>query len=227
MPLPSYAETFRGLPACPCQIAWIPELEAELRRQGIIQGTLAIAQMIGLYEASGNTHGDPRGTGLRKGGGVTDFWLTGSTAEHAVRVMRDMGADPTWHRGPNWDHHGGSEHVHCGQRGCPHRTDAALAQEWAVDHDGDGLVGDLPDPGPRPPSGRTWQQGIQWHHEQEDDMPYTEAELRKMFREEADAAVEAAWQKKQGNGATRDTNTRRGGDAKELAQDIAKELEKS
>ncbi|GAW54757.1 hypothetical protein [Nocardioides sp. PD653] len=170
MSLPPYAVDFRGLPACPCQAAWIPELEAYLRHLGLIQGNLAIAQLIGLYEKSGNTHGDPSGAGLRKGGGVTDFWLTGSLADQCVRVMRDMGADPTWRRLPNWDGAGGDEHVHCGLRGCPHRTEAALAQEWAVDHNGDGLVGDLPDPGPRPLSGRTWQQGIEWARQQEDDM---------------------------------------------------------
>jgi hypothetical protein len=170
MSLPSYAVDFRGLPACPCQVEWIPKLEAHLRYLGLIQGNLAIAQLIGLYEKSGNTHGDPTGTGLRKGGGVTDFWLTGHLADECVAVMRDMGADPTWHRLPNWDGAGGSEHVHCGLRGCPHRTETALAQEYQVDHNGDGLVGDLPDPGPRPLSGRTWRQGTEWARQQEDDM---------------------------------------------------------
>jgi len=182
---PPYAVDFRGLPACPCQVAWIPELEIELRRLGIIQGNLAIAQLIGLYEASGSTHGDPNGAGLRKGGGVTDFWLTGHTADQAVAVMRQMGADPTWRRGPNWDHDGGSEHIHSGLRGCPHRTVQALAQEWAVDHNGDGLVGDAPDPGPRPLSGRTWREGIAWaHQQQEEDMAQYADQLDKI---EADA----------------------------------------
>lgn len=169
MSLPPYAVDFRGLPACPCQVEWIPELEIELRRRGLIQGNLAIAQMIGLYEKSGNTHGDPAGAGLRKGGGVTDFWLTGRTADKCVAVMRQMGADPTWHRGPGWDGAGGSEHVHCGLRGCLHRTASALDQEWAVDHNGDGLVGDAPDPGPRPLSDRTWRQGIEWAHQQQEE----------------------------------------------------------
>src|SRR4051794_24297330 len=111
---PEYAVDFRGLPACPCQVTWIPELETELRRRGLIQGNLAIAQMIGLYEGSGGTHGDPEGGGFRKGGGVTDFWLTGHLADECVAVMREMGADPTWHRPPGWDGAGGSEHVHSG-----------------------------------------------------------------------------------------------------------------
>lgn len=181
MTLPSYAVDFRGLPACPCQVEWIPAFEAELRRRGLIQGNLAIAQMIGLYEGSANTHGDPNGEGLRKGGGETDFWLTGTLAEAAVVVARQMGADPTWHRLPNWDHAGGSEHVHSGLRGCPHRTVEAVGQEYAVDHNGDGLVGDAPDPGPRPLSGRTWKQGIEWAKEQ---AAMEEQKIREIVREE-------------------------------------------
>lgn len=169
--LPSYAEDFRGLPACPCQVVWIPVLESLLRFLGIIQGNLSIAQMIGLYEGSSNTHGDPNGAGLRKGGGATDFWVTGKTAIACVVVMRLMGADATWHRPKNWDHKGGSEHVHCVLRGCPHATVEAMAQLAAVDANGDGLVGDAPDPGPRPLSGRTWREGIEWAKQQEDDMP--------------------------------------------------------
>lgn len=181
MSQPAYAVDFRGLPACPCQGEWIPALEAELRRLEIIQGNVAIAQMIGLYEKSGNTHGDPNGAGFRKGGGVTDFWLTGSLADRAVRVMRDMGADATWRRPKNWDGRGGSEHVHSVQRGCPHCTEEALAQIWAVDHNGDGLVGDAPDPGPRPLSGRTWREGIEWAKEQ---AMADEQRMREIAREE-------------------------------------------
>jgi len=181
MTSPAYAQTFRGLPACPCQVTWIPALEHELRRQEIIQGTLGIAQMIGLYEASGNTHGDPNGAGLRKGGGFADFWLTGRTADRAVVVMRQMGAPATWRRPPNWDHDGGSEHVHSGMRGCPHATVQGLAQIWAVEHNGDGLVGNAPDPGPRPVPDRTWREGIEWAKEQE---TMDEERTREIVREE-------------------------------------------
>jgi len=166
---PPYAVDLRGLPACPCQAEWIPAFERHL---GLtvpgFQGTLGIAQLIGTFSGSGGTHGDPQGDGLRKGGGVSDFWVFGAMADLVVAEARKMGADPTWHRPAGWDGPGSDEHVHCGLRGCRHRTADALAQEWAVDHDGDGLVGDAPDPGPRPLSGRTWREGIQWAREQED-----------------------------------------------------------
>lgn len=182
MTLPSYAVDFRGHPACPCQVEWIPAFERHLNLviPGF-RGTLGIAQLIGLFSGSGNTHGDPNGAGMRKGGGVSDFWVFGHMADLVVAEARQMGADPTWHRLAGWDGPGSDEHVHCGLRACPHRTQQALDQEWAVDHNGDGLVGNAPDPGPRPLSGRTWQQGIEWAKEQE---MADEERVREIAREE-------------------------------------------
>jgi len=168
MSMPSYAELFRGLPACPCQIEWIPKFEAHCRSTipGFM-GTLSLAQLIGLYEASGNTHGDPGGDGLRKGGGVSDFWLTGKMADLVVAEARKAGADATWHRRPNWDGDGGAEHVHSVLRGDIHATVEALTQIASVERNDDGLAGTAPDSGPRPLSGRTWREGIEWMEEQE------------------------------------------------------------
>lgn len=164
MTLPSYAVSFRGFWACPCQVAWIPEFERALRFYGVLEPDeqISIAQLIGLFEASGGTHAD---------GGSSDFWLVGARAEKAVWVARQMGADATWHRLAGWDNGGGSEHVHSVPRDCPHLSTSARAQISAVDGNGDGLGGTtIPDPGPRPLSGRTWREGIAWWHEQEDDM---------------------------------------------------------
>lgn len=157
MTLPPYAQTFRGLPACPCQVEWIPAFE-EHCRQTIpgFQGTLALAQLIGTYSKSGDTH---------SGGGASDFWLTGKMADLVVAEARKAGADPTWHRKrPTWS---GDEHVHSILRGCPHLSDAAQVQVACVDRNDDGLSGDAPDSGPRPLSGRTWRQGIAWMKEQD------------------------------------------------------------
>jgi hypothetical protein len=179
MSLPSYAVDFRGRPACPCQAEWIPVFERELQRRGIIDGDLSIAQLIGGFIGSGGTH---------TGGGVSDFWLTGETADKAVWVARQMGADPTWHRLAGWDAGGGSEHVHAVLRGCPHLSLSAQAQVISVDANGDGLGGtSTPDPGPRPLSFRTWGEGIEWQRQQEDwfDMA-TEEDLRRIVREEID-----------------------------------------
>jgi hypothetical protein len=157
---------FRGRLACECQAEWIPAYEHELQRRGIITGLIPIAQLIGGAPQSGGTH---------VSGGASDFWLLGDVADRAVWVARQMGADPTWHRLPGWDPSdpsGGSEHVHSVLRGCPHLSPSAAAQVGAVDANGDGLGGTtIPDPGPRPLSGRTWREGIAWALEQEDDMP--------------------------------------------------------
>ena len=159
MSLPAYAQPFRGLWACPCQIIWIPRFEQHLNRViPNFRGTLAIAQLIGLNPSSGNTHA---------GGGYADYWLTGSLADKVVAEARKAGADMTWHRQPNWDGRGGDEHVHSGLRGCPHMSEAGLQQVYSVDHNDDGLSGTAPDSGPRPLSYRTWQEGIIWMEEQE------------------------------------------------------------
>jgi hypothetical protein len=80
-----------------------------------------------------------------------------------------MGADATWHRPYNWDGDGGGEHVHRVLTGCPHNTparyqiDAVRAGYNGLGHLGRGARDD----GPRPLSGRTWREGIQWAKEQE------------------------------------------------------------
>lgn len=157
--IPAYAVQFRGMWACPCQAEWIPKFEAHLRRviPGF-KGTLGIAQLIGFFGGSGGTHAK---------GGAGDYWVFGGMADRVVAEARQAGADPTWHREAGWDGPGSDEHDHSVLRGCPHLSDSAAAQVWAVDHNGDGLVGDAPDPGPRPLSGRTWREGIEWMEEQE------------------------------------------------------------
>jgi hypothetical protein len=182
MSLPDYAVDFRGRPACPCQAEWIPAFEHELQRRGVITSQIPIAQLIGGFGGSGGTHTD---------GGVSDFWLLGVQGEVAVMVARQMGADPTWHRLRGWDNGGGSEHVHSVLRGCPHLTSSARAQIAAVDLGGDGLVGSIPDPGPRPLSGRTWQQGITWA-EEEELMATAEEKIRQIVREELRDLAETA-----------------------------------
>lgn len=174
--LPAHAVTFRGLPACPCQVTWIPAVERYLQVLGVLDDgeQLILAQLIGGFGGSGGTHGDKDAHGnITAGGGATDVWVTGAKADKVVAAGRQMGADASWHRPPNWDGDGGSEHDHLVLRGCPHLTQAAVAQIIAVDHNGDGLVGDAPDPGPRPLSKRTWRQGIEWARAQEEAMQET------------------------------------------------------
>jgi len=166
MSLPSYAVKFRGLPACPCLASWIPAYEAELQRRGLLAGPIRLYQLIGGAAASGGTHAD---------GGAYDTKYLGDAA---IWVARQMGADATWHRPYNWDGRGGMEHVHGVLTGCPHNGPAAY-QIAAVDagFNGLGLNGHgARDNGPRPLSGRTWEQGLEWARaqlQQEDDMPYS------------------------------------------------------
>jgi hypothetical protein len=161
MTLPSYAVDFRGFPACPCLAEWLPVYEAELQRRGILAGPLHIYQLIGGATASAGTH--------TKGGAEDD----NQVSSEAIWVARQMGADASWHRLPNWDGKGGSEHAHHVLRGCPH-NEPARYQIAAVDAGFNGL-GHLgrgaPDNGPRPLSHRTWREGIAWAKQQEDDMP--------------------------------------------------------
>ena len=161
--IPSYAVQFRGLPACPCLATWLPAYEAELQRRGLLAGPLRIFQLIGGAPQSGGTH--------TKGGAEDDDRVS----DEAIWVARQMGADASWHRRRNWDGKGGMEHAHHVLRGCPHNGPARY-QIDAVDAGFNGL-GHLgrgaPDDGPRPLSGRTWQQGMEWarrQREQEDDL---------------------------------------------------------
>lgn len=144
--------TFRGKPACSCLIAWLPVYEAELLRQGVIKRSIDIYQLIGGAAASGGTHAT---------GGAFDI---AQTSTQAIAAAREMGADATWHRLLNWDGRGGMEHTHGVLTGCPHngparyQIDAVRAGYNGLGHLGRGGR----DTGPRPLSGRTWEQGIAW-----------------------------------------------------------------
>jgi hypothetical protein len=174
MSLPSYAIDFRGHPACPCQVEWIPAYEHELQRRGLLVGPIKIYQLIGGNPSSGGTHLD---------GGVGDFLDLPNDNDLAVWVARQMGADATWHRLVNWDGAGGIEHDHSVLTNCPHNGPARY-QITAVGLDFNGLgkagMGGK-DTGPRPLSGRTWQQGIEWAKEQE---MADEERMREIAREE-------------------------------------------
>jgi hypothetical protein len=164
MTLPPYAVKFRGHDACPCQVVWLPVFEAEAQRRGILHGPLPISQLIGGAATSAGTHST---------GGAADFYPLGSITVDGdgglVWLARQMGADATWHRWFNWDGHGGVEHVHSVLTGCIHNS-AARYQIDKVRAGLNGLANDFKDDGPRPLSGRTWQQGIEWAKQQEDEV---------------------------------------------------------
>jgi hypothetical protein len=197
--VPSYAIYYRGHPACPCQVVWLPAFEHEAQRRGLLRGPLPISQLIGGAAASGNTH-------LK--GGATDFYpLTVVVdVDGFIWLARQMGADATWERPENWDGAGGVRHAHCVLRDCPHNEPARYqytSTTQGVDHGRDGLSHGgrgAPDPGPRPLSGRTWRQGIEWAKQQEeDDMALSDAD-KAWIQKTVNDAVEAGFNKKLPNG---------------------------
>lgn len=140
--------TVRGLPACPCQAAWFPVFEQELRERGIIKQHLTLAQLIGGAEASAGTH---------SGGGAADWW---ETDIRIAQVARELGAPATWPR--TTGSFANNKHTHSVLRGCPHLDPGAVAQINEVDRGGDGLVGSIADHPElkRFTNKRTWRQGI-------------------------------------------------------------------
>lgn len=179
MALPPYVVWFRGFPACPCQAKWLPVFEAELKRRGVIQESIDIAQLIGGAEASGGTHTK---------GGAFDIWQHDPTT---MWVARQMGAPATWNRVTG--SFATNKHTHGVLAGCPHNGPAAY-QIDEVFAGGDGLVGSTPDPGPRPIPRRTWREGIEWARQQE-DIVASLAELRTVIREELNQRFEAERQR--------------------------------
>lgn len=150
--------TFRGKPACPCLVAWLPAFEAELLARGILKPgeTLTIWQLIGGAPASGGVHAT---------GGAFDI---GPVRPEVVRVARKMGADATWLRKENWDGRGGMAHIHGVLTGCPENGPARYQIEAVLDGFnglGSGGRGGRDD-GPRPLFMRSWQEGVKWHRAQ-------------------------------------------------------------
>lgn len=144
-----YMPSFRGKPACSCLVAWLVAYERELLRLGVIKHNLDVYQLRGTASASAGTHSQ---------GGAFDL---GQFSTEALKVARQMGADADWHRTPA---QGFIHHAHGVLRGCPHNTPARY-QIAAVDAGYNGLGNQGhggKDDGPRPLSGRTWDQGIKW-----------------------------------------------------------------
>jgi hypothetical protein len=140
--------------------------EASAQERGILTSEVKILQLRGSNPASADTHSQ---------GGVFDlgFYHDGQ-ADDLVWLARQMGADATWFR--EWED---NHHVHGVLTGCP-RNDPAEYQIDAVvaGYNGLGYMGqEGPDDGPRPLSGRTWEQGIEWA---EGDMALSQDDINKI-----------------------------------------------
>lgn len=210
------AQDFRGYPACECLVEWLPVYERLLQVRGVLQGPLRIYQLIGQASASANTHSE---------GGAFDICdlLDGGVD---VEVARQMGADATWARTAAQGF--STPHLHGVLTDCPHngparyQIDAVRAGCNGLGKGGRGGTDD----GPRPLSGRTWRQGIAWAMQEIDRLEDDEMKPEDWDRLEKliDDRIEAAWNKKLGNGVTRETNLRRAGDTKGIAQEVVREM---
>lgn len=181
----SYVVWFRGRPACPCLAEWLPVFEAELLRRGVIKQSIDIAQLIGGAAASGGTHAT---------GGAFDIWQHDETT---ISVARQMGA-AAWARTAA---QGFDPHTHGVLRGCPHNGPAAY-QIAALDKGFNGLGSggmSAKDDGPRPVPLRTWDQGIEWALQQEDEMKPEDFDK---IREIVEKAVDDKFTQRLGNGRT-------------------------
>ncbi len=139
---------FRGRVACDCLRAWLPVFEAELKRLGVIQQSIDIAQLTGGASASGGTHSQ---------GGAADVWQRDS---RTIKVAREMGA-AAWARTKA---QGFDPHCHLVLNGCPHNSPARY-QVTALRNgfNGLGYLGQGGrDDGPTPRALRTWTAGIRW-----------------------------------------------------------------
>lgn len=141
---------FRGKPACECLYESLPLVEQVMLRKGLIKYNLDIYQIIGGAVASAGTHST---------GGAVD---SGQDNDAQLRVWRDAGYDAGWHRRESQGFD--IDHCHAVARGCPHNSPARY-QIAAVDDGYNGLGRNGrggPDDGPKPLSGRTWQEGVAW-----------------------------------------------------------------
>jgi hypothetical protein len=144
--------TYRGWETCTCVAAWLAVFDQLATAKEFIGGPNAkILQLTGSNPASAGTHAE---------GGAFDLgYYSGTQARNLVWLARQMGADATWYRA--WDN---NHHVHGILRGCPHNGPARY-QIDAVDdgYDGLGYMGrEGPDDGPRPLTYRTYTKGIDW-----------------------------------------------------------------
>lgn len=142
--------SFHGKPTCSCGAESLPLVEKVMLHLGLIKYSLDIYQLIGGAPQSANTH---------RGGLVVD---SAQCSDAQLRVWRNAGYDASWRRttAQGFD----IEHHHGVARGCPHNSQAWY-QIDAVDDGFNGLGRNGrggQDNGPKPLSGRTWQEGVAW-----------------------------------------------------------------
>jgi hypothetical protein len=157
----SIAGYIDGHPMCSHQIAHYKAFVALCRAHG--KPVPLVMQGIGGATASAGTH---------LNGCVTDYQYV---SDWHIWALRQMGADATWRRRYNWDGKGGAEHVHSVLTSGPDNANARYQITAVRDgYNGLGYLGRAArDDGPRPLSGRSYTQGIQWAAAQGEDTDMT------------------------------------------------------
>jgi hypothetical protein len=136
--------TYKGMPACECQVKWLTAFERELA--DLKMPKLEIAQLIGNAPASAGRH---------LGGGNIDWW---TTDVKTARLSRENGGLAMIRDGSR-DSFDNNQHTHTYLPGCPHMSDGAKRDMAEVLRGGDGLIGDVPDD---PRLKGAWKQGDAW-----------------------------------------------------------------
>lgn len=173
----------------------------------------------GSYQAGA---GDANSAGTHDLGGVVDLRWCGH--DSCVKALREAGM-AAWHRTPAqgpWP-----DHVHAVVVGHPYLAASAAAQVTDYLAGRNGLASHGPDDGPRldPIPRPVWP----WPPTPpEDDMPYTdwpEKDQQALAQDVADLVVKQLLYTELENGSTVRNNIRKAGDTKQLAKEIASELD--
>ena len=174
--------TFTG---CECLEAWWPVFTRLAVKQGLVKSQVDVAQ--GSYST-----GVAASAGTHAGGGTVDLR---QYTTPIVKLAREMGA-AAWHRtvAQGFD----SAHCHLVLVGCPHNGPALYqVSAYLAGYNGLGYAGrKAKDDGPRGEFvGRTYSQGITWGNTLLGDWfdMATEAQLRKIIREELDKPTAGTW----------------------------------
>lgn len=162
----------------------------EVERLAGVTLTVIKGQKIAKGDSSAGTH---------DGFGVVDLRTAGWSTDTRVKVLtalRETG-NAAWYRTVAQGFDG--PHIHTVLMGEPDLSPAARRQVTAYRNGHNGLANNGPDDGPKGYTGVTWESYLK-AHQPEDDMPYTEAEIKQMVQDELEEYNKRFWVAPTGTG---------------------------
>jgi hypothetical protein len=162
----------------------------EVERLAGVNLTVIKGQKISPGDSSAGTH---------DGYGVVDLRTAGWSAVTRERVLtaaRETG-NAAWYRTVAQGFDG--PHIHAVLMGEPDLSPAARRQVTAYRNGHNGLANNGPDDGPKGYTGVTWESYLK-AHQPEDDMPYTEAQIKQMVQDELEEYNKRFWVAPTGTG---------------------------